>query len=51
MQHCNLQINIELMEDLLGSSHGGINSDPKDSGPHIHSSASTHVTCLLKVII
>ncbi|XP_058726545.1 pheromone-processing carboxypeptidase KEX1-like [Vicia villosa] len=48
MQHCNPQINMESIEDLLGLSHGDANSDPKESGPQMHSSTSAHAPCILK---
>ncbi|KAK2373869.1 hypothetical protein QL285_074874 [Trifolium repens] len=38
MQHCNPQINMESIEDLLGLSQG----DAKESGPQMHSSTSIH---------
>ena len=43
-QHCNPGIDMELLEDLLGSSPGNSNSVEKESGqPNIPSSTSTHV--------
>ncbi|XP_058739639.1 uncharacterized protein LOC131611768 [Vicia villosa] len=48
MQHCNPQINMESIEDLLGLSYGDANSDPKESGPQMHSSTSAHAPCILK---
>lgn len=50
MQHCNPQINMESIKDLLGLSHTDANSDPKESDPQIHSSTSTLSPGLLKVI-
>ncbi|GAU41087.1 hypothetical protein TSUD_139900 [Trifolium subterraneum] len=38
MQHCNPQIHMESIEDLLGLSHG----DAKESGPQMHSSTFIH---------
>ncbi|WJX64094.1 hypothetical protein P8452_48917 [Trifolium repens] len=38
MQHCNPQINMESIEDLLGLSP----EDAKESGPQMHSSTSIH---------
>ncbi|XP_058746329.1 uncharacterized protein LOC131619224 [Vicia villosa] len=51
MQHCNPQINMESIEDLLGLSHRDANSDPKESGPQMHSSTSTHAPSLIKQVI
>ncbi|CAI8592939.1 unnamed protein product [Vicia faba] len=45
IQQCNPQINIELIEDLLGLSHGDANSSPKDIRRQMHSSTSTHAPC------
>lgn len=50
MQHYNPQINMESIKDLLGLSHTDATSDPKESGPQIHSSTSTLAQGLLKVI-
>jgi hypothetical protein len=47
MQHCNPQINIESIEDLLGLSP----EDAKESGPQMHSSTSIHAPDHRKVII
>ena len=51
IQQCNPQINIESIEDLLGLSHGDVNSSPKDIRPQMHSSTSTHAPCHGKVTI
>lgn len=51
MQHCNRQINMESIEDLLGVSHGDENSAPMEIAPQMHSSTSTHDPCLRKVTI
>ncbi|CAJ2668302.1 unnamed protein product [Trifolium pratense] len=48
MQHCNPEINMESIEDLLGLSHGEANSTPNVGQPQMNSSASTHVPNLEK---
>ncbi|PNX60389.1 hypothetical protein L195_g051902, partial [Trifolium pratense] len=48
MQHCNPEINMESIEDLLGLSNGEANSTPNVGQPQMNSSASTHVPNLEK---
>nr|XP_012574330.1 uncharacterized protein LOC101509362 [Cicer arietinum] len=51
MQHCNPQINMESIEDLLGFSHGDANGSPNEATVQMHSSTSTHAPCLEKQYI
>nr|XP_004515965.1 uncharacterized protein LOC101511970 [Cicer arietinum] len=47
-QHCNPQINMQSIEDLLGFSHGDANGSPIEAIVQMHSSTSTHAPRLKK---
>lgn len=51
LQHCNPEIDMEALEDFLGSSPDDASSGQKVNDLHAHSSTSTHAPKQRKVIV